>query len=236
MYKELAKYYDLFYSGKDYQKEAKTITQIIKKYKKSHGRDLLDLACGTGIHTKMLKAVGFKVLGLDISEPMLKIARKNLPGVKFVVADMINFKLNRKFDVITCMFSSMGYAKTYDRLQSMIATISKHTKDGGVVVLESWVARKKFISNLISLETVDKPEAKISRMSISKRQGNISIVTFHYMIGNKGEINYFQDRHECGLFEPKRVKKIMERAGFKTYIKQNGWLKDRPIFVGVKHV
>lgn len=46
-YTDLARYYDLIYSWKDYQKEAATIQRLIVKYKRSKGNDLLEVACGT---------------------------------------------------------------------------------------------------------------------------------------------------------------------------------------------
>jgi ubiquinone/menaquinone biosynthesis C-methylase UbiE len=52
IYKELAKYYDLLYPDKDYKKESDKIRQIIKRYKKTGGNDLLELACGTGRHAQ----------------------------------------------------------------------------------------------------------------------------------------------------------------------------------------
>ena len=50
LYKDLAKYYDLIYEWKDYKKEVEKIEGIIKKTKKSRGKDLLEMACGTAHH------------------------------------------------------------------------------------------------------------------------------------------------------------------------------------------
>ncbi|MEI8008852.1 MAG: hypothetical protein WCI00_05715 [bacterium] len=47
IYRELAKYYDLIYSSKDYKKEADIIHKLITKYKKTNGNALLEVACGT---------------------------------------------------------------------------------------------------------------------------------------------------------------------------------------------
>ncbi|GAG89663.1 unnamed protein product, partial [marine sediment metagenome] len=55
MYKKLAKYYDLIYHWKDYEKEAHSVKDLIKKYKKSDGNKLLDVGCGTGKHLEQFK-------------------------------------------------------------------------------------------------------------------------------------------------------------------------------------
>ena len=75
MYREIASYYDLIYSWKDYKKEAKKIKKLILKYKKSDGNELLDIACGTGKHLEYLKNT-FSCMGVDINEEMINIAKK----------------------------------------------------------------------------------------------------------------------------------------------------------------
>jgi len=66
LYGELAKYYDLIYSFKNYKKEAVRIEALVSKYKESEGNELLDVACGTGHHLKHSKDA-FSCTGVDIS-------------------------------------------------------------------------------------------------------------------------------------------------------------------------
>ena len=108
LYKELAEYYDLIYSRKKYIQEADKLVKLISKYKKSDGNQLLEIACGTGHHLKCFESKFF-CTGLDINERMLRVARKRVPEAVLHKADMVNFKLRKKFDVITCLFSSIGY-------------------------------------------------------------------------------------------------------------------------------
>jgi tRNA-Thr(GGU) m(6)t(6)A37 methyltransferase TsaA len=48
-----------------------------------HGRRALDFGCGTGRSTRFLRGLGFDVLGVDISEPMLERARERDPGHEY---------------------------------------------------------------------------------------------------------------------------------------------------------
>jgi len=97
LYKDLAKYYDLVYHWKDYKKESQKIKQLITKYKKSKGKNLLELACGTGKHLKFLHK-NFSCIGTDINQGMIQVAKKQIKGPKFKKADMTNFKLGEEFD------------------------------------------------------------------------------------------------------------------------------------------
>ena len=161
LYKELAEYYDLIYSRKKYRKEADKLFKLISRYKKSHGKDLLEIACGTGHHLKCFKSK-FNCTGLDINENMLKIARRRVPGVKLVKGNMINFRLNKKFDVITSLFSSIGYVKTHSNLKKTINNFSNHLRKGGVVLIEPWFTKSTFHPGNPFLDTYNSKKIKIA--------------------------------------------------------------------------
>src|SRR5579859_3065632 len=129
IYKDLARYYDLIYSWKDYKKEAETIRRLIAKYKKSKGNDLLEVACGTGGHIQYLKD-HFQATGTDINNGMLGVARKKVKGIRFQQADMVTMNLSHEFDAIVCLFSSIGYLKTDAALKKTLRNFARHLKTG----------------------------------------------------------------------------------------------------------
>ena len=55
LFKNFGKHYDLIYSSKNYKQEANKIKKLISKYKKSSGKELLEVACGTGRYLKYFK-------------------------------------------------------------------------------------------------------------------------------------------------------------------------------------
>ncbi len=233
IYEDLAKYYDLVYSGKDYKKEAEGIIRLIRKHKQSDGNDLLEVACGTGKHLQYLKS-RFKCTGTDINKGMLKVARKRIPGVVFKKGNMINFRFGKKFDVITCLFSSIGYVKTYANLKKTIRNFTRHLKKGGVAIIEPWFTKKQFKHGYVSLATYAHPEIKIARVDFSTVKGNVSIMDMHYTIAerNKG-IRHFTEQHQMGLFEVDKTLAIMKKAGFKAQFIEPGPI-GRGIYIGVK--
>jgi ubiquinone/menaquinone biosynthesis C-methylase UbiE len=111
MFSQTAQYYDTIYrSLKDYGAEADKLTVIIQRYCRSTGNRLLDVACGTGLHLSHLKE-HFTVAGLDIDAELLAIARHRNPEVPLYQADMTDFTLGQTFDVVTCLFSAIGYVR-----------------------------------------------------------------------------------------------------------------------------
>lgn len=233
MWTKLAKYYDLLYAWKPYEEEANIIHDLIQKHKKTSGSEMLDVACGTGNHIQFLKK-HYKITGIDLSKNMLKIAKKKFPNLKFQQANMISFDLKKKFDVIICLFSSIGYVKTYDNLKKTIACFSKHLKNGGVLIIEPFITKKAYKSGKLSATFIDEPNIKMCRMNISQKRGNLAILDFHFLIATKEGVEYLRDKHELGLFDIDKFLKILKDNGFQAKFLQNGLMKKRGLYVAVK--
>lgn len=199
MFTKSAHIYDAIYSFVDYESEASLLQRLINEHKRSPGRDVLDVACGTGQHISFLQR-HFNVEGLDLEVPMLDIARSRNPGVAFHHGNMIDFDLQRQFDAVLCMFSSIGFVRTVENLRKTAISLARHVKPGGVLIVEPWVHAASFIDGHLGSRFVDLPDLKIARVNTSTRVGDISKLHLHYMVGTKEGIEYFSEDHELGLF------------------------------------
>jgi len=234
MYQKLAKYYDLIYHGKDYQKESNSIKEIIKKYRKSAGNLLLDVGCGTGKHIEQFKE-DFSCTGIDINNEMVEVASENVKGVIFDQGDMIDFNLKKEFDVILCLFSAIGYVKTYSNLEKTILNFSNHLKKGGVLVIEPWLTKSVWRAGEPGMTTYDGKDVKIARVNNTKIEGDLSIMDMHYLIAEKNaDVIYYVDTHELGLFEIDRTLEFMDIAGLQSEFLEDGLMGDRGLYIGVK--
>ena len=234
LYKESAKYYDLVYHWKDYKKESKKIIDLAKKYKKSDGNGLLDVACGTGNHIKFLKQ-HYNVAGIDINKHMLKIARKKFPKIKFYKGDMRNFNLNKKFDIVVCLFSAIGHLLSNLDIKRAISAMSSHLNEGGLIVIEPFIQKKYFVSGKANMETYNGKDIKISRHADSYVNSNIVNINLYYLISEKNKkVQYFVDKLTLNMFPPKKYLFYMKKAHLKASFLKNGLMKDRGLFIGVK--
>ncbi|MCJ7649889.1 MAG: class I SAM-dependent methyltransferase [Candidatus Lokiarchaeota archaeon] len=234
MYDNFAEIYDLIYEFLDYEKTAKKIKKLILKIKKTKENTLLDMACGTGKHLSYLKK-DFKCTGVDISDQMLDVARKNYTDIRFIQADMMELDLKEKFDAITCLFSSIGYVKTYKNLKKTIHNFANHLKQGGVIIIEPWLTKSNAIDGLASMTTYESDEFKIARQCVTKIEEDVSRFVMHYMIARKGgDVTYFKDSHELGLFDTDKTLQIIEEAGINIKYLEKGLETERGLFIGVK--
>ncbi len=221
MYQKSAIYYDRIYSFKNYQKEAEKVHSLVQQHKRSSGRTLLDVACGTGGHLAFLKE-HYEAEGLDLNPDMLKIARQKHPNLIFHQADIADFKLDRKFDIIICLFSSIGYVKTKPRLHKAIQNMARHLQPGGVLIIEPWFSPEAFTPGTIHGLWVDQPDLKIARMNLSTVKDSLSIMDMHHLVGTTKGIEHFIEHHEMGLFTHEQYREAFQAASLQVTYEPEG--------------
>jgi len=229
-----ANLYDAIYlsQGKDYQLEAQKVHERVQDNLKSGGNTLLDVGCGTGIHLSYLRDF-FDAEGLDLDPGMLEAARKKMPGLKFHQGDMLSFDLGREFDVVTCLFSSIGYVRTVPNLKQAIANMGRHLKPGGVLLIEPWFTPEAWHPGQVHALFVDQPDLKIARMNLSGQDGSLSYFVFHYLVGTPEGIRHFEERHELGLFTVDEYKLAFRDCDLEVTHDPQG-LDDRGLYLGLK--
>ncbi len=233
-YKEFAEYYDYLYAWKNYNVEAIKIKQLIKRYQKSEGNDLLEIACGTGNHLPYLDS-DFNILATDANHDMLAIARKKVQDIQFKQVDMVNFELKKNFDVILCLFSSIGYVKTYKNLRKTLNNFAHHLKPGGIVIIEPWFTAFTYQTGLPTMHTYSDDIVKIARLCVSKKRGMLSVLDMHYLVAEKNKtVKQFMEHHELAMFETDRMLNLMVKSGLKAKFIKNGLMKDRGLYIGIK--
>jgi ubiquinone/menaquinone biosynthesis C-methylase UbiE len=234
MFSKSAQYYNEVYASidKDYKLEAKKAHRFVQKHRQTKGKSLLDVACGTGFHASLLSNY-YQVEGLDLDPEMLKVAKKKHPEIRFHQGDMVDFNLQRQFDAVVCLFSSIGYVKTKSRLQKTIKNMSKHLLPGGVLLIEPWFTPEQWHPGRASMTQVNQPDLKIVRMSYSGQKGKISTIEFQYLIGTSEGIEHSVENHELGLFTHQDYMDAFQAATLKVIHDREG-VDGRGLYIGVK--
>ena len=230
MFSKTARYYDKIYSFKDYQAEAKRILPVIREHLHSGGDRLLDVACGTGCHIEYLKD-HFNVEGLDISKELLEIAQVQNPTIPFHLGDMISFDLGHRFDVITCLFSSIGYVKTLDNFTRTIGCMVRQLVPGGVLLIEPWFTPDTWHPGTVHAMLIDEPELKIARVNTSFAKGRLSYFDLHHLIATPEGTEHIVEHHELGLFTTDEISAILSNSGLVVTFDPDG-LTGRGLFIG----
>ena len=212
MFTKSTEFYDLVYSFKDYVEESRKIRELIRA-EHLKAKSILDVACGTAEHAKHL-ASEFTISGIDLEADFIEIARRKIPEGRFSIADMRDFELDRKFDVVMCLFSSIGYLCSKAEVVNALSCFRDHLAVGGIIIVEPWFTPSEWkVGGVKMIPPVDKPELKIVRMNISEQVGNFSKLKFHYLVGQPSGISYFQEDHTLALYTVEEMLKCFAEAG-----------------------
>lgn len=233
MYGLSARYYDAIYEQmKDYGQEAERVRDLAASRARREVRRLLDVACGTGLHLEHLRN-HFEVEGLELAPPMIEIARERLPGIRIHEGDMAGFKLPDRFDVVTCLFSAIGYMTSQERLERAVASFARHLEPGGVAMIEPWILPESWRDGYLGMDAVDRDDLKLARFAASRREGDLSHHLFHYAVLDRESYRTFDEEHVLRLASRDDYEAAFRRAGLEVEFVPEG-LMGRGLFLGVK--
>ena len=86
-------------------------------------------------------------------------------------------------------------------------------RQGGVLVVEPWIAPAKFIEGRLVFDRVDDPDLKVARMYVTSRRGTVSIFDSRYVVATPAGVEDFRERQELGLFTDRDYRTVFRDAG-----------------------
>jgi len=200
MFTESAAFYDAIYSRfKDYESETTRLVAILHRHHPS-ARTILDVACGTGEHARLLRSRhDFAVDGIDLNPAFVALARNKSPTGRFVVADMAQFALRSRYDVITCLFSSIGYLQTLDRVRAALRGFRDHLAPAGVLLVEPWFPPGALTDGFTVSNEGAGPGYRVHRTSRTELRGRVSRIYMNYEYEDSTGRRTFAEVHDLGI-------------------------------------
>lgn len=149
MFDDIAPKYDFLNHALSFNIDRSWRRKLIRSVLRSNPEYVLDMASGTGDVAGMLHRKGrTRVVGMDISDKMLDIARRKYPEVEFVngSADMIDFP-DDTFDAVTISFG----IRNFDKRPECIVELFRVLKPGGTIsILEFSIPENRLWKGIYS--------------------------------------------------------------------------------------
>jgi|LakMenEpi03Aug12_release.lakeMendotaPanAssembly.Ray.scaffolds.fasta_scaffold585656_1 SAM-dependent methyltransferase len=212
MFESYSDLYDAIYSQKEYKTEVGAVSKIIETYA-SKASKILDYGCGTGRHAIELAGLGFHVIGIDSSPHMIKIAKERLSGldlatqarIKFVCADVRNYKSEEKFDVVVSLFHVINYMIDSDHLSDFYSSAHSNLNSSGVLIHDTWnggaIREENFIPRDLDFEFLGRQITRHSSYSHSEEQHLVKVnFTFDSSDYTKAVRDSWAEEHEIRYF------------------------------------
>lgn len=96
----------------------------------------LDMACGTGVLSRIMQEAGIRSRGMDLSGGMIAIAREANPQIPFDVADMTTYRPGVKFDLVTCTGDALNHIPELNALDQIFANVFDLLNPGGHFIFD----------------------------------------------------------------------------------------------------
>src|SRR3990167_4460944 len=134
-----------------------TIESILKK---NRIKTVLDVTCGTGSQVFWLASRGYDVVGSDISQKMLNVAKAKLKKtkkkIKFIKSDMRNVDVGQ-FDAVISIFNAVGHLTKPD-FEKAMRSIANNLNPGGLYIFDNFNLNYLLQGDNITLLTMDQLE------------------------------------------------------------------------------
>ena len=233
-----ASVYDIVYDHVDYAEHASVIERVIEE-RFPGAASLLDVACGTGRHLALFRERFDHVEGSDVDPAMLQVARARLGDVPLHEADMRTIALGRRFDAVTCLFSSIGYMQTTEDLGRAMAAMASHLEPGGVLVVEPWLwpsmiespgRIRHFVAEGENVVVVRTARWLNAATALAEK---VSRMEFAYLVTTDDGSDLRVERHDMGLFTPDEYVAAVRDAGLAAAFDRDGTRMGRGLAIGV---
>ena len=198
LYKDYYKYsdfYDIFNKYRNYNREIRFILNMTKTKKW-----ILDIGCGTGTHLNVLENLGYIVNGIDKSKYMVNLAKEKVKRDIYKM-DILDYKLDEKYDAIIAMHSVFNHLKGYDEFEIALKNSLAHLNKNGIIIID--LDNRK--SNDDVFDVVDGNKRHLECFYSDKY--NIQIRTTTFRIGLKD----FVFEHEYFIYDIKKLENIFKK-------------------------
>jgi SAM-dependent methyltransferase len=187
-----------------------------------YGSPILELCCGNGRVAVTLAENGSQVTGIDISESMLKEARRKSSQVEWIHGDIRNFDLNKQFSLIIIPINSIGHINDLESIENCLSMVRKYLQPGGrfIIDLENYLNQDILdflLSKTRNLYSVyEDPDGKGTVVVTYENELDWPeqiwyLRLFFRLIGQKKE---FLEETKVRLYFPKELDMLLKYNGF----------------------
>ena len=135
---------------------------------------------------------------------------------------MRTFDLGRQFDVVTCLFGSIGYVESFDELVTTIRNLGKHVMPGGFIVVEPWLSPERYRLGALTAHSANSEDVTVSWMYSAEIADGRSIFDIHHLVGSSDDVEHFVERHSLALFTTEQYERAFRLAGLTSEFDEVG--------------
>lgn len=181
------------------------------------GASVLDVGCGNGRLLESFTDKKIDYLGVDSSDKLIELAKKNYPAYKFLVCDILNLdSLNIQSDLI-CSIAVIHHLPSFELRREALQQLIKAAKEGGQIVFSVW-----------NLWNNKKYRSLLFKTSFKKIIGLNNLDFGDLLFPWKNNLGEAVSERYYHAFTNRELKKLMKKVGVENYKlyqdKHNYWV------------
>lgn len=231
MYEGFALSYDMFMDNIPYDLWADYLEDILCEYGINKGI-LLELGCGTGSMTVRMREKGYDMIGIDLSEDMLEVAREKCPtDVLFLQQDMREMELYGTVAAMYCVCDGMNYLLEPQDLQEVFVKANNYLDSGGIFVFD--MKTEYFYREVLGDRMIAENREDASFLWENEFHGDTGLNEYLLTIyrqeeGTEGLFSRWDELHCQRAYSPEVIRRLIEDAGMEFVAVYDALTKQKP--------
>jgi SAM-dependent methyltransferase len=228
-----AELYDTFYSSKNYSAEVSFIQRMLDQYL-PEGRVILDYGCGTGNHSIILAGKNYRVIGVDVNEEMLRIAKRKTAGrnnPSFLSIGERESIESQSIDVCICLFDVLSYMNSNNEILDFLHFVHRVLVTKGLLIFDFWYGPGVFhLGPQRRWKEYRGDGKKILRLTNPRQlfEHNIVSVEHKVLIFHGNSVDEVDETHNMRYFFLPEVELFLNSKGFDMLLSTSWMQPDLP--------
>ena len=169
----------------------------------------LDLACGTGILCQILHNQGIRTRGMDLSSGMIEIARSANRDIAYDVADMVTYRPEETFDLVTCTGDAFNHIASLADLQTIFQNIHGYLAQDGWLVFDILNEHEVSTSEPFEMDFDGHTRVGFQMTRPEEKQVNLQI-----RVSEDGIEKFVENIRET-IHDPEEICRMLRKCGFR---------------------
>jgi len=183
-------------------------------------RSSMDLACGTGILCEILHRNSIKASGMDFSSGMIDIARKGNPEIHYDVADMITYRPEVQFDLVTCTGDALNHISALSDVEKIFRNVHTYLAPDGYFVFDILNEHEISTSEPFQMDFSDTIRVWFQMTRPEEKQVNLKVRVYE-----NGLLSFEENIRET-VHDPAEICNLLRKCGFEVVRCADGLLED----------
>ena len=186
--------------------------QLLQWLKENHVtvKTSLDLACGTGILCEILHKEGVEASGMDFSSGMIDIAKSSCPEIHYDVADMVTYRPEKQFDLVTCTGDAVNHIPELGDVEQIFRNVYGYLSEGGYFIFDLLNENEVSDSEPFDMDFTDTVRVWFQMTRPEEKKVNLKIKVFE-----NGQEQFEENIRET-IHDPAVICSLLKKTGFRV--------------------